>query len=46
MEDDVVAVSSLRIDGFSTIILGVLAPAFLLLGPRNSGSRQFWIRRA
>lgn len=40
------AVSRLLLDSFSTIIVGVLAPAFLLLGPRNSGSRQFWIRRA
>lgn len=46
MEDNIVAVSSLLIDSFSTIILGLLAPAFLLRGPRNSGSRQFWIRRA
>ena len=39
-DDDVSAVSSLLWIVFSAISLGVLASAFLLLGPRNSGSRQ------
>lgn len=41
MEDCVLTVSSLLLDSFQCNSLGILTPAFLFLGARSSGSRQF-----